>query len=140
MRDYCSGCGESYRRDNLNTCQCGRALCWRCMTAHANQAGHLSNSDLRGVVDDQNTELLFRAFEKHPGVRFFGCICFAEKITCPIKLVSEAPFSGEVKRYSLSAGEYNRLMVEHNQHFSVAINAFADEFIQRLLVEINTGN
>ena len=121
------------------------------MTAHANQTGHLSrlqqqeqqplsNSDLRDAFDEQNTELLFRAFEKHPGVRFFGCICFAEKITCPIKLVSEAPFSGEVKRYSLSAGEYNRLMVEHNQHFSAAINAFADEFMQRLLVEINTGN
>ncbi|MEC8428755.1 MAG: hypothetical protein VXZ35_10030 [Pseudomonadota bacterium] len=121
------------------------------MTEHANQTGHLSRqkqreqlfpskSDLRGVFDEQNTELLFRAFEKHPGVKSFGCICFAEQITCTIKLVSEAPFNGDVKRYSLLASEYSRLMVEHNQDFSAAINAFADEFMERLLVEISTDN
>lgn len=45
MRDYCSGCGESFKADNMDTCQCGRSLCWRCMAEHKQSTGHSSESD-----------------------------------------------------------------------------------------------
>ena len=45
MRDYCSGCGESFKNDNMDTCQCGRSFCWRCMSEHKQATRHSSESD-----------------------------------------------------------------------------------------------
>ena len=46
MRDYCSGCGESFTVENIDNCQCGRSLCYACMALHKQETGHSSTSDL----------------------------------------------------------------------------------------------
>ena len=46
MRDYCSGCGESFTVENIDNCQCGRSLCYACMALHKQETGHASTSDL----------------------------------------------------------------------------------------------
>ena len=45
MRDYCSNCAESFLVENIDTCQCGRSLCYRCMAEHKHATGHSSESD-----------------------------------------------------------------------------------------------
>lgn len=89
--------------------------------------------DMRNVFGEDNTELLFKAFEKQPNVKSFGCICSAEQVICTIKLNPEPPFNGETKRYSLLASEYSRLMEEHGHDFSMMINTFAEDTMARLL-------
>lgn len=46
MRAICSGCGESFSDENMDNCECGRTLCYRCIAIHKQKTGHLSTSDL----------------------------------------------------------------------------------------------
>lgn len=61
MRDYCSSCGESYLVENMDTCQCGRSLCYRCMTEHKHATGHTSESD-KGRFRVQLNDVFSRSF------------------------------------------------------------------------------
>jgi hypothetical protein len=41
MRESCTGCGESFKSENMSRCgDCGRELCYRCMAVHEGETGH----------------------------------------------------------------------------------------------------
>lgn len=61
MRDYCSSCGESFLVENMDTCQCGRSLCYRCMAEHKHATGHTSESD-KGRFRVQLNDVFSRSF------------------------------------------------------------------------------
>jgi hypothetical protein len=41
MREYCGGCKETFKEENITDCgTCGRTLCFRCLAIHQSETGH----------------------------------------------------------------------------------------------------
>ena len=123
MRDYCSGCGESFTVENIDNCQCGRSLCYACMALHKQETGHSSTSDL-GRFRVQLNEEFSREYLSELKDKLMA---YPEVTDCFNRAVAQAVMttvwitmtdgSKELIEYELERSDYERLFnkFEHDR-------------------------
>lgn len=115
MRDYCSGCGESFTVENIDNCHCGRSLCYACMALHKQETGHSSTSDLGRfrvqLHEEFSREYLSELKDKlmaYPEVTdCFNC-AVAQAVMTTV-WITMADGSKEYFHYELERSDYERL-------------------------------
>ena len=144
MRDYCSGCGESFTVENIDNCQCGRSLCYACMALHKQETGHSSTSDLGRfrvqLHEEFSREYLSWLKDKlmaYPEVTdcFNRAVAQAVMTTVWIKM---ADGSKEYFQYELERSDYERLFnkFEHNRqrmldYYTEQVSVFIEDRINQ---------
>ena len=123
MRDYCSGCGESFLLENIDDCQCGRSLCYACMALHKQDSGHSSKSD-EGRYRVQMNEVFGRDIVKEidenftaiPKVKKSTTLAIPQDVKTDIVL-DDLPYDTGHFRYTMTRSEYEALIKELNNDF-----------------------
>ena len=147
MRDYCSGCGESYLLENMNDCECGRSLCYRCLQTHQQESGHQSRSerergwqqdpvDMRGIFCAAVTQRIFDRMDAEPAVQDFACRTSQQVFTG--RMVFQAKAQAErFFEFHLSFQEYQALLAQAGGNQQSAIEQYLDKqlalFIRRAI-------
>lgn len=84
FRALCDACHEAFLSENLQDCECGRSLCYRCLAQHLSDTGHQKRSDLnkrshhdkdmRRLFDRETSQRFFAELQGSPHVSRFGCM------------------------------------------------------------------
>lgn len=135
MRDYCSGCGESFKADNMDTCQCGRSVCWRCMAEHKQSTGHSSESD-KGRYRVQLNDVFRRDFlislnkkiEKIPEVKSCSSLAVPQVVHTHIWF-KDQPAGRQLVEYELERPTYEALLKQFGNDKEAVIKYYAGNVI-----------
>lgn len=130
MRECCSGCGETFKEDNIDTCsQCGRTLCWRCMAEHKQTTGHSSQSD-QGRFEIQMHHIFHGKFldsldfrcEKLPQVKSCESWAAPRSVRVIVELVGETlPYE-----FLLTREECQAFLDDHDDDKQKLLDYFLD--------------
>ncbi len=145
MRDYCSGCGESFTVENIDNCQCGRSLCYTCMAMHKQETGHSSTSDLGRfrvqLQDEFNREYLRTLKDKLMAVpQVTDCfnLAVAQAMMTSVWIKTTTGKKEHIE-YELERSDFERLLnkYEHNRqrvldYYSEHVMAYVNAEIERL--------
>lgn len=146
MRDYCSGCGESFTVENIDNCQCGRSLCHACMAKHKQETGHSSTSDLGRfrvqLHEEYNREYLNKLKDK--------LMSYPEVADCFNRAVAQAVMTtvwitmpnGKVEpiEYELERSDYERLFNKYDHNREQMLNYYTEQVINFVEMEVDQKN
>lgn len=151
MRDFCSGCGETFLDENMDNCNCGRSLCYACMAIHKQESGHKKINPypnqhvlLNECFDEELVDIINRE------------ILASERITSVLTTAHGNSLSSQINYYDsenqskcviykMSYLEYVELFKCLNEHIYRVCDYYADSAIKATMVKVShleksTGN
>jgi hypothetical protein len=123
MREACSGCGQTFLQENLETCECSGEYCYKCFGGHTESTGHKSlqqqglvwqtnPNDMRGIFSRSIRQHFFDAFKSSEAVKSFSCrvsdLAF-------VGLVSLKP-DGQIYEFSINHQDYLSGLAANNRN------------------------
>jgi hypothetical protein len=138
MREYCTGCGDSFKYEDLDTCQCSRSLCWRCMAEHKQATGHSNESDkgrFRVQLNDVFTRNFLKELDKKIVDNSMVKSCFSLALPQAVHSqiwLKNGSTGNQLVRYQLERPNYESLFKELNND-EAAMLAFYTKKVTQLL-------